>query len=99
MAKKNKPPKWKIRGPKVARAEAAKRDPATGATLCSCGCKQPAEIVLGGELAYTRACMQRTIDEVRAAGIPIEQTPEGGVRLRPGTQVTIVDDGDPTKVH
>jgi hypothetical protein len=42
--------------------------------------------------------MKRTIDEIRAAGVPIEQSGED-VRLVPGVSVTIVDDGDPTKVH
>ena len=87
MANKTKASKWKlsVRKPK-------------SAPLCSCGCGQRAEIVFGDKLPYTRACMQRTIDEIRAAGVPIDQSSEG-VRLGPGVTVTIVDDGDPTKVH
>jgi hypothetical protein len=92
MTKKNKPSKWKL----SARKPAGKTF--GPGTLCSCGCKQLAEIVFGDELPYTRACMQRTIDELRAAGIPIEQSSEG-VRLGRGVSVSIVDDGDPTKIH
>jgi hypothetical protein len=64
---------------------------------CACGCGAPAEIDFAG-LFYTKACFQKEIEGLRAVGIPIEESDQG-VRLRPGTSVVFVDDGDPTKVH
>jgi hypothetical protein len=66
--------------------------------LCACKCGMPAEIEFAG-LPYTKACLQREMDEMRTMGLPIEQLDEGTFRLKPGTRVSFADEGDPTKVH
>jgi hypothetical protein len=62
---------------------------------CGCGCGEPAEIDLQG-LYYTKACLARTVTELREMGVPIEQS-EKGYRLAPSTQVSFLLDGDGEK--
>ena len=95
MAKKRGMPKSWASLRRKDRVTATRRIPEAG-QLCDCSCGQLAEIEFL-ELFYTKACHLRVIDELKAAGIPIEES-EKGWRLAPGTIVTFADEGDPTKV-
>jgi hypothetical protein len=82
-----------MRVPTVVRKEAP---PLTETPPCSCNCGQAAEIEFRG-LYYTRACFQRTVDELRAMGVPIEQS-DKGLRLAPSTRVSFrLDDPEPKR--
>jgi hypothetical protein len=69
-----------------------KPDTLTEAPPCQCGCGEPAETEFQG-LYYTNACFERTIDELREMGIPIEQK-GNKYRLAPSTKVSFRLDGD-----
>ncbi len=70
--------------------------PLTETPPCACGCGAPADVDFQG-LYYKDACLQRTVDELREMGVPIEQS-GNSFRLAPSTQVSFrLDDPETEK--